>query len=348
MDLALPQPDNKALSTPLENLGQAANQAASGGTFADYQRRKAFNTLRRQTKDLNLFAEYLESKGVTVGDLASEPAAWRGITWGLVKAFMMWMLNQGYATATVNMRISTVKVYAKLAAQAGEIPSAELALILTVTGYRQKEARRIDKEREAHGVPTRTGRKKAQWVSLTAEQARQLKTMHADTPQGRRDALILCLLLDHGLRVGEVSGLQVTDFDLRAGELRFYRPKVDKTQTHRLSRATLQAAKAYFTADAPAMGPLLRGSRKGGKLTESGMSEQAITERVRILGEQIGVPGLSAHDCRHFWATHAARNRTPLDRLQDAGGWNSPAMPMRYIEAAKIANMGVNLGEEEE
>jgi integrase len=73
------------------------------------------------------------------------------------------------------------------------------------------------------------------------------------------------------------------------------------------------------------------------------MSERAITGRVAELGARIGVQGLSAHDLRHYWATRAARNGTPLDRLQDAGGWNSPAMPMRYIEAAKIANEGVRL-----
>jgi hypothetical protein len=33
-----------------------------------------------------------------------------------------------------------------------------------------------------------------------------------------------------------------------------------------------------------------------------------------------------------------------IDRLQDAGGWNSPAMPLRYVEVAKISNDGVNLG----
>jgi integrase len=39
--------------------------------------------------------------------------------------------------------------------------------------------------------------------------------------------LLMCLLLDHGLRVGEVVRLQVADVDLKAGELRFYRPKVE-------------------------------------------------------------------------------------------------------------------------
>jgi len=51
----------------------------------------------------------------------------------------------------------------------------------------------------------------------------------------------MALLLDHVLRVGELAGLQVTAIDLRAGNLRFYRPKVDVEQTHRLTSDTLGA-----------------------------------------------------------------------------------------------------------
>ncbi len=32
----------------------------------------------------------------------------------------------------------------------------------------------------------------------------------------------------------------------------------------------------------------------------AGMSERAITERIKVLGARIGIEGLSAHDCRHF------------------------------------------------
>ncbi len=63
------------------------------------------------------------------------------------------------------------------------------------------------------------------------------------------------------------------------------------------------------------------------------------------LWQLIGLKGLSAHDCWHYWATQAARNGTAIDRLKDAGGWSSPAMPLRYIEAAMVANDGVNKGE---
>jgi integrase len=154
-------------------------------------------------------------------------------------------------------------------------------------------------------------------------------------------------MLDLGLRVGEVAALTVDCFDLGAETLTFYRPKVDRQQTHELKNGCLAAARAWIeSGDAPALGNIWRTSRKGGGLQDAGWSIRAITKRVAALGELVGAPSLSAHDLRHSWATQAARNGTSLDRLQDAGGWSSLAMPGRYIEAAKIANKGVKLGEE--
>jgi integrase len=326
----------------LQAAGQAANQAAAGGVFSDYQSRKAANTLRRQEAGLSLFSEFLRSAGLEPSDYANDPEAWRGITWGLVAAFARWQLEQGYAVASVNIRLSTVKTYAKLAMKAGVLDATEYALIRTVDGYARKEIKRIDEQRKTAGIDTRKGYKKAEPVTLTREQAQTLKSQ-PDTPQGRRDAFLMALLLDHGLRVGEVAILTVEAFDLKAGELRFYRPKVDRQQTHRLTADTLRAARAYLANDAPRAGMIWRHSRRDGSLDGPGMSTRAMTERVRMLGEAIGVEGLSAHDCRHYWATQAARNGTPIDRLQDAGGWSSPAMPLRYVEQAKIANSGVKL-----
>lgn len=323
--------------------GQVANAHASGGLFADFRSRKSPHTLRRHDAALALFSCYLSAAGipgVPAGPaLAAEPTAWQGATWGLVAGFARWLLAQGYAIGSVNGRLSTVKTYCRLAMQAGSLDRAEYVAIRAVQGYSRAEGKRVDA-----GRPTaRVGAKKADAVALTAEQAAQLKRQ-PDTPQGRRDALLMCLLLDHGLRAGEVARLQVGDLDLGGGELRFYRPKVDKAQTHRLTRDCLKAARAYVEGgDCPAAGALLRSSRRGGALGPAGMTERAISERVRVLGEAIGVARLSAHDLRHSWATRAARNGTPLDRLQDAGGWSSPAMPLRYVEAAKIANEGVRI-----
>jgi integrase len=340
-----PRPESSALTL----AGQVANDIAARSVFIDYQGRKAANTLRRQAADLALFAQYLSAAKLQPGDFGRDPQAWQGITWGLVEGFARWQLAAGYAVASVNVRLATVKSYARLALKAGALNSTEYALITTVKGYSHKESKRVDEQRQAADVETRKGAKKAAAVSITPEQAARLMAQPV-TAQGRRDALLMALLLEHGLRVGEVAGLAVTDFDLKAGTLTFYRSKVDKTQTHKLTPKTLKAARAYFEQDAPAMGNLWRASaskREGrqavGTLTRQGMSERALTKRVMTLGQVIGISGLSAHDCRHHWATRAARNNTPIDRLQDAGGWNSPAMPLRYVEAAKVANDGVKL-----
>src|SRR4051812_28736480 len=89
------------------------------------------------------------------------------------------------------------------------------------------------------------GGQTAPGVKLDKAQRHALKT-RPDTSQGRRDALMMCLLLDHGLRVGELAGLEVTAINLQDGTLTFYRPKVDKVQIHTLTKDALRAAKAWF------------------------------------------------------------------------------------------------------
>lgn len=327
----------------LSVAGQVANKHAAANLFADYRARKAANTVRRHDDALAAFAAFLAAPGApgmpSAADLSQDPAAWAGVTWGLVSRFASWLLGQGYAIGTVNGQLSIVKTYAKLAAQAGAIPAGEYALIRGVTGYRGGEARHIDEGREV----TRKGSKKPDPVSLTKDQADKLRAQPTVTPQGRRDAVLIGLLLDLGLRCGEVAGLTVECVNLTDGLLTFYRPKVGKEQTHRLTPDLLAALRLYLTQDAAPFGPLLRASTKSGNLGAAGMTERAITKRVCELGKRAGVVGLSAHDLRHYWATKAARNGTAIDRLQDAGGWSSPAMPLRYVESAKIANEGVRL-----
>ena len=339
----------------LTHIGQIANGHAAQNAFARFLQGKATNTRLTHGAGLRRFADYLEVIGDAGGiDIAApmrafgealyagqldqlDPTAWRGVTWGLVESFREWLITQGDAIATINSRLSTVKVYSKIAAKAGVIPPEERAMIREVGGFTHKEGVHVDDKRPGK---TRRGLKKAQNVPITVKQAKALKDQ-PDTPQGRRDAVLMCLLLDHGLRCGEVARLQVTDFDLKAGQLVFYRPKVDLIDTHNLSADTLRALHAWIdSGDAGAIGPLLRGSRKGGTLTHAGMGESSITGRVKALGERVGLVGLSAHDCRHYWATFWA-GKVDVLRLQEAGGWASLAMPRRYVARSKIANEGM-------
>lgn len=345
----------------LQQAGQAANRAASKRIFDDYRERRADNTLRAQDANLALFTAFLTDKlKIPVhGGLCCDPEAWNGITWGLVEAFKLHMLNEGYAIASVNLALSNIKVYAKLASKAESLDKLEYLQIKDISGYTRKEAKKVNEKRsvtrrpggkkldkEGNIVGPGKSNKKAKNTEIPADDAKRLKTAHPDTPQGRRDALLMSLLLDLGLRCGEVALLKVSDVNLEAGLIKVSRPKVDLDQTHRMTGDVTRAMKRYFSfGDVPddPDAPLLRSSRKGGKLSGAGMAERSITQRVNVLGKGLGLERLSAHDCRHFWATDASNNETPIEKLMQAGGWSSPNMPMRYIDAAEIANEGVKL-----
>jgi len=330
------------LPTIMAAAGAAANQAASAYRFLDYRSRIAPQTLRRQDADLALFTEFLFTVQVKQpGDLTTDPESWRGVTWGLLEAFVKWQLKEGYAVTSVNVRLSTVKSYAKLAFQSGTLAAEEYALMRSVQGYSRREKRRIDARRPQ----TRVGLKKETAVTLTAEQAAALLNQPQDTAQGARDALLLALLLDHGLRAGEIAGLTLENLDLTAGTLKFYRPKVAKTQIHRLSAAVRRAALSYtkfMGAEGP-KSPLIRNVFRGkDHLGKAAMTTRGITLRVAELGKALGIENLSAHDLRHNWATRAARSGVDPFRLQQAGGWSSLAMPRRYVEDSEIANEGMD------
>lgn len=347
-------------------IGTLADAASSAAAFEDYHRESPPNSQRRHRADLLLLTRYLVAiKFYTVSPTASadqqeaairqyadalynDPAQWARFTFGIIDGFKRWQLQQGYALASINARLATVKRYAALAANADIIEADAAAKIATVKGYAYGKRANVDADRAAAGQPTRISSKKAKAVPLTKAQRAALKKQ-PDTPQGRRDQLLMCLLLDHGLRCGEIAALEVSAFtfddERKTGYFTFYRPKVHKTQTHTLTPTSYRAARAYFENDAPAVGKLLRASLKskdGDKLGAPGMSERAITKRVNYLGKKIGIMGLSAHDGRHSAATETAnQDGVSLNRMVEMFGWNSPAMALTYIRAAARANEGV-------
>jgi integrase len=179
-------------------------------------------------------------------------------------------------------------------------------------------------------LETHKYRKKAELILLDADQVTALKDQ-PDTPRGWRDKLLVCLALDHGLRVCELAVLQRSDFYLAAGTVTFDRSETGHRDTHKLSDDTLEAARKYFAEDTPGFGNVWRPSLSG-----QGMSTRAISRHIRALGKRIAIDNLSPHDLRHTWATNAAKN-TPLDKLIYAGGWTSVSSALPYIEKAKIA-----------
>lgn len=310
----------------LADVSVLAEEFSKATRLTRYQEGLRDETIRRQKTDLQTFARFLASIGTSPGDFYNDLSAWRGISAGLLEAFIEWQKLQGYAIGSINVRLATIKAYCHLAYEVGILDVDTHTHIQGVKGIQRKQARNIDARRAV----SRVGYKKAQAVDIPLELLPALK--HPATGfLAKRDALLMCLLLDHGLRVGEIVILKRNHIHLRGRTLTFYRPKVDEPQTDRMTDDTLAAARAYL-ATLPA---------KQESLFD--LAIISVQERVRTLGELVGIQGLSPHDCRHSWATRAASHGTPLDRLKQAGGWSNIQTPLRYIKESAIANEGVIL-----
>jgi len=370
-----PSKDENSLAvtnyTTLEDAGLAANRIAGNTIFQRYLSEKSTNTIKRHARDLELFAEYMLDIGIMPdkgADFQTNPNAWEGVTWGIVEGFIHWQLREGYAVSSVNARLSTVKVYAQMAVKAEAIDRQEGLLIHSVKGFSRAGGQNVDEQRsqtrineityayKPEGkrrsvVVTRRSTKKHTATILDKETAVYLKHPRNKSPQAYRDALLMCLLLDHGLRASEVALLTIDNIDLRYSEISFYRPKVKGTAhewtVHKMTEDLHVVADYYLRSlYPPTLHPdghllltttRLRKDGKGGLLLDRGLNRVRISERVAWLGKQAGLSEkLSAHDCRHFCATQMARLDYGVDELMAWFGWTSAQTAMRYITAVDV------------
>ena len=335
---------NTTYDERLAHAGQAANAAFEHDVFAEYRAMCRPNTRKRHDYDLRSFSAFLASFGVERADtaLARDPHAWRGITYGILAAFRRWLEEKGEAIGTIKARIATIHQYCRLAGPpplgAGVLTAEEVASILNVKGYNGKAARNLDESRVERHIPTRVGYKKSAFTEITAQEAEQLKrtTLPPPPPQrfprehdqllAARDALMLCLFIEHALRCGELVALDITSINLTRHTLTIYSEKTNTTNVHQMQERTEAAAQVYLKQVGRSSGPLFEGY--GGKR----ITVRAINKRVGDIGKVMGIDHLSPHDLRHFFTFDALDNGLPLDLVQGIGGWASPYMPLLYAK----------------
>ncbi len=335
----------------LARAAAAADQASRTDAFASYHAEQTENTRAAQQTALACFSTYLAAAGVQrqAFSLYEDVEAWRGMSHGLLKGFRQWILQQGYRIGTINTRLAILRQYCRLANEAGIIPDEELELLLSVKGYSAKTGRNLDADRVRQQIPTSKSAKKATPTPVSTSQGLRLKTTTTHPKRRRRsrqdqgletrDALLMGLFIELALRVSEVVGLNIEHFDLERGTVTVYRGKTDETQVHQLKKHTRLAAEDYLAASGRRSGPLFLGY--GGKR----ITRYGLYDRVRLLGEQLGIDHLSPHDLRHYWTSDALSNGTPVDRVQSGGNWKSPTMVLKYAKRGGIANEGVMITE---
>lgn len=323
----------------MDTLGHAANEAARLTAFTSYYNRKSINTRKAMRNTLGVLSTALATDGVKrePDQLFENPEAWRGITHGLVEGFQNWCLESGYAVSGINTMLSHIKIYCRLAVKGGVLSQDELYRIRDVKAVARREIPNINAGRRADGTPTRRSAEKDTHTAITRAEALTLKQMHPNTPRGRRNRVMMCVLLDHGLRADELAKLTIRNVKLASREIEFYRSKSDAWQAISLSADLHAALLPYLQKDAATSGPLLLSGKKHcpDDLNTNGMTRQRIFDEVRDLGIDAGIEGaLSPHDCRVYWAITSYRHHKDIARLQREGGWSSPAMPMHYMQEA--------------
>jgi site-specific recombinase XerD len=379
---------------PVESFyeyAQAQNASAKRGLFAEYREKKSQSTLYAHDKDLGLFVDFVHSSGGIVfnediphthnakGDgcpcqrcrlargLRDFAEAWTDVSHGMVFNFRDWLKEQGYSIKSINRRLSTIKIYAALAFQSGVLSESDHVYIRAIKGYTSKDGKKIDEKRER----SRISSKKAQPTEIPEAMVRCLKYDHDfQTAQGIRDALMMTMLLDTGMRCSELEAFKVenirtlapmpdyedfqTDDEYQAAIesaaarsiIQFYRLKTSEWSKPLAMTPDLFVMVRKY-ADAGLMpenekAPLLRSSHRSGKLKSPGMSSRAIYSRVQALAKQCGIENVSPHDFRHSAAKRTAKaTGGDITRLMAMLGWSTPSMATHYAEMTGIANEGV-------
>ncbi|MHB8760785.1 MAG: tyrosine recombinase XerC [Coriobacteriia bacterium] len=147
-----------------------------------------------------------------------------------------------------------------------------------------------------------------------------LDTPDTGTPLGTRDAAILELLYATGVRVSELSGLDLGDVDLSGGTVRVMgkgsRERIVPMHPAAVARLRLYLRSGRPQLNSDASGTAFFLNRRGGRLTAGGVR--------RMLYRHLTTMGtahrITPHALRHSFATHLLEGGADLRTVQELLG----------------------------
>jgi integrase/recombinase XerD len=249
------------------------------------------NTVSAYKRDLHLYADFLLDRGVRSPDAVKRDD---------VSAWISHLRETGLAPRTVERRVAAVKSFHRFLVREGltvNHPTASLPL---------------------PRIPSRL----PDVVSID-DMARLLSQPFPDGPVGYRDRALLEVLYGCGVRVSELTGLELRDVDLAEGLLRVF-GKGSKERVVPVAGAAADALADYLAHGRPYLRTKSGASRqdpdaaflnvRGGRLTR--VSVHAL---VRAYGGRVGLD-LHPHTLRHSFATHMLEGGADLRALQEMLG----------------------------
>ncbi|MEQ1949322.1 MAG: tyrosine recombinase XerC [Bryobacteraceae bacterium] len=276
------------------------------------------HTIRNYASDLAQFLEYFTPPGTTASDVPAPNA----ITVPLLREWMADLFERNLDPISIRRKLAAVRSLFQFLLREGTV-STNVARILRTP----KAPKRVP------SVPT-------------AEQTNTLVDAVAENkfekPHPERDVLLFELLYGCGLRVSELVGLNLDDFDYREQWIRVRGKGRKERQVPYGSKAAaalekyLAARGAQIHAANHAERALLL-SNRGARLSDR--SARAI---VKFYSRMIsGDSSLHPHSLRHAFATHLLSDGADLRAIQELLGHARLATTQKYTQVSLTDLMAV-------
>ncbi len=261
------------------------------------------STMEGYRQELGMLLRFLEARGVTEMEGIDTPA---------LLDYMAWTHQRGVSATTLNSYRMRMGVFVNWCG---------------LMGYcRPDLMKAVPKARERHYIRKTHSQEEVQALLKAAADPALWHPWDA-----QEMTAMLLLLLDTGLRAGEICSLDVGDLD---GELIKVRGKGDRDRFVRISEMTRKALEHYLemrrqpTAAAPLFVNRGFGRNYGERGTRIGQS--ALYQRIRRLGQRAGI-ATNPHRWRHTFAAFALRNGANVKALQHFLGHSSLMTTDNYL-----------------
>jgi integrase/recombinase XerD len=156
-----------------------------------------------------------------------------------------------------------------------------------------------------------------------------------EDPPGLRDKALLEALYGTGIRISELTGLDLEDMDLRERELRVL-GKGSRERVVPIGDTAAQALRDYLNLGRPKLAKTIRTravflNQRGGRLTRQGAWEV-----VKKYAGRVGLKErMTPHTLRHSCATHLLENGADLRYIQELLGHASISTTQIYTHVSK-------------
>jgi integrase/recombinase XerC len=297
------------------------------GQFLNYLRsvrNSSPHTLRSYQNDLSQFITFLTPPGVETPALAD-------VTHLMIREFVAHLHDLNLEKSSIARKLAAIRSFFKYAVREGQVIRNPARLVAT-----PKLPKRIPSVLSAEDLNTFLDGIVARPVTTSGRRKRP-GAPSENRVLVRRDRAILELLYASGLRVSELTGLNLADMDRKELMLRV-RGKGNKERIIPFGGKAEQALEAY----GPTRDEILRKAGSKGNyqavfLNHLGtrLTPRSVARIVKKYVRLINVNwDLHPHSLRHAFATHLLADGADLRAIQELLGHSSLSTTQRYTHAS--------------